>query len=1216
VAKFLSQKKQRKDIGSVHIVNEMDGDYRKVSLILTPPTASDNEKHTQKKKKGNDGSSDKKKKTKVRFRVRLVFGAQFEGPRNTPDTNTGWIPSARLFPDRCNNKVAEVAGQEITNDGTPVYNTSLAMDMHLLSNTQILSSVSLTATKAFTESWTLLKIWCLQRGLLRGHDTFTEMSLGMTLAYLYRNRMVSPRMDNIQVFTVWMKFMSDQDWLGEKEEQKKKVVGVNEDIIQHSSSIGYQDLKILSTRGKRHRGGVVMPEESMTEKQTVTNCIQNRLYASDVKQKLSSAKSTDEIPKHLLESYKMSTDAPIFLDPSMTVNYFANISPSFMREVQMEAKKSLECIHFHRDNNSEEASAHRVDPFRQLFLEHIRFWRRYDAYLSVDLKKIVIPNLDETNSKCKFWGSDAQDRGTYDSILNGIVKVLTMALGDRISALRILTTGNGDEFANTISKGNKEIGTQVMIESDGIQMIPIRHTNDSEYSGLDRNCVCSSLSHSSSSGQITIGVRINRETCNRLVDRGPPANETKLSTDFVALWGKRKAQLRRFKDGAIVHAVVWNEEDEDKSDSNYSFENGESLGDIVERVIRHILRGHFVKGDNDISSEAIFKLRGLLSLVEGAKSETLTGNTKFMNSAESAHKNIVSAYEKLSTFLKKNSEMETVGINDPKSKIGLPLSIDAVEALSPALRYSSTFPQIPHALLGSADKAGNKVAGAISSDPILIQIRFEGSSKWPNDISAMGAAKCAMLTQIAEGVEEMKEKGDSSVALFDGPMYVSPTHIDFGYSGYVWRVVIRADQEMHILNGLRNPSPEAVSLRQALTKNHITRSQHHFTIHGVTSKHPSAGYTIRLLNRWVAAHMLSGQVPLEAIELLVASVFTDPAPLQTPTTVSCGFLRCLQILANHDWVKAPLIVDPEAHIHSEDRATILSQFEEMRGAKFKNGPVMYIISPNDRHDDGLWRPSFTQHLPEKVVLGRLAALAKKSQQFLINCLMTKGSASSHMWSSIFQESPGSLKSYSALFRVDPDNIIDTSCSSTAANLVDVVKDEAIHTPYYRTIEKFTLGPKMLRKKVYKNLNAADSILYSFKPIDEVMNTLRSKFGRYAIFFYNEFCPDMIAMLWRPDAFERQPFSAMHAEFTTPIDYQWGENSLVTTNSADVLRSIKCVLHDFIVDTKILDQRQIDGEEVKVIFGVRRVAKKHKRPDDESSSSEDTDSTPKEHRRPN
>ena len=1183
----------------------MDGDYRKVSLILTPPMGSDNEKQPTKKKKGNDGSEKKKKKSKVRFRVRLVIGAQFEGTRNSPDTNTGWIPSARLFPDRCNNKVAEVAGQEATNDGTPVYNSSLAMDMHHISNTQILASVSSTAMKAFAESWTLLKIWCLQRGFLRGHDTFTETSLGMSLAYLYRSKMVSPRMDNIQVFTVWMKFMGDQDWLGEKEERKKRGSEVNEDNIRHSSSIGYQDLKILPTRGKRFRGGVVMPEDSMTEKQTVTNCIQNRLYASDVKQKLSNAKDTDNVPKHLLEGFKMSTDGPVFLDPSMTINYFGDIAPSFMREVQVEAKKALECIHFHRDNNSEEASAHRVDPFRQLFLEHVRFWKRYDAYLSVDLKKIIVPNLDQANSSHKFWGSDAQDRGTYGSILNGVVKVLSMALGDRISALRILTTGNGDATTSSISA--KDIGTEVIIESDEIQMVPIRHTNDSTYSGLDRSCVYSSMAHGTSSEQITIGVRINRETCSRLVDRGPPANETKPSADFVALWGKRKAQLRRFKDGAIVHAVVWNEGDDDKSESNYTFENGESFGDITERVIRHILSGHFVKQDVDISSEAIFKLRGLVSLVEGASNDDLKGNAKLMNSAESAHKNIMSAYEKLSSFLKKNSEMETVGINDERSALGLPLSIDAVEALAPALRYTSTFPQIPHALLGHTDKGGKKVAGAISSDPILIQIRFEGSSKWPNDISAMGAAKCAMLTQIAEGVEAMKEKNDPSSALFDGPMHVSPTHIDFGYSGYVWRIIIRADQEMHILNGLRNPSPEAITLRQALKKNHITRSQHHFTIHGVTSKHPAAGYTVRLLNRWIAAHMLSGQVPAEAVELVVASVFTDPSPLQTPTTVTCAFLRCLQLLANHDWVKAPLIVDPEAHIQSEDRATILSHFEDIRGAKFQKGPIMYIISPNDCHDDGLWRPSFTQHLPEKVVLGRLSALAKKSHHFLINCLISKGSATSHVWSSIFQESAGSLKSYSALFRVDPENIIDTACSSTSSNLVDVVKDNVIQTPYYRTMEKFTLGPKMLRKKVYKNLNAADSILYSFKPIDEVMTVLRSKFGKYAVFFYNEFCPDMIAMLWRPDAFERQPFSAMHAEFTTPIDYHWEENGLVTTNSADVLRAINCVLSDVIVDSKVIDDRQIKDESK--VNNESKSPKKSKRKlsDDESSSSdEDSD----------
>ena len=1189
-------------------MNEVDGDYRKVALILTPPMASDtsdSSKQAKKKKKGDDGSTKQKKKSKLRFRVRLVFGAQFDGARNSVDTNTGWIPSARFFPDRCNNKVVEAPGQEATKDGTPMYNNALAADIHYVSNTQILSSVSSDALTVFTESWTLLKIWCLQRGFLRGHDTFSETSLGMSLAYLYRSKMVSARMDSIQVFTVWMKFMIDEDWLGEKE-RKKKGDFVNKDAIRHSTSLGYQDLKILATQGKRFRAGVVMPEESMTEKQTVVNCIQNRLFASDLKQRVSTTENVNELPKTLLESFKMNTDAPIFLDPSMTENYFANLSPSFIREVGVEAQKALECIHFHNNTNSEETSAHRIDPFRQLFLEHVRFWRRYDSYLSLDLKNFAFPNEKKDKSKRNFWGSDVQDRGSYNSIAHGLVKVLQMALGDRVTALRILTTGNGEvQNASSVQAQSGDISTRVLVESDEIQMVPIRHTPESSFSGLGENGIHSPVSHGSHADhRIVIGVCINRDTCHRVVDRGPPANETDASADFVALWGEQKAQLRRFKDGAIVHAVVWNEADAVKSNDNFTFESGDKVGDTVERVIRHIMRGHFAKPDVDISSEATFKLRNLLSLVEGASNEQNTGNAKLMNSSEAAHKNIMSAYEALSTFLKKSSEMESVGLLDETaSKLGLPLSIDGVEALSPSLRYSATFPQIPHALLGSSEKSQKKVAGAVVSDTILIQIRFEGSSKWPSDISAMGAAKCALLTQIADGVEGMKERGEAGSANFDGPMNVSPSHIDFGYSGYVWRIVIRADQEMKMLSGLRNPSPDAVALRQALRKNHITCALHHFTIHGVNSKFAAAGYVVRLTNRWIAAHMLSGQVPPEAVELLVASVFTDPSPLQSPTTVPSGFLRCLHLLASHDWAKSPLIVDPEGHITSEDRAHITSQFEAIRGDDFQNGPPMYIISPNDRHDDdAIWKPSFTHHLPEKVVLGRLGALARRSHQFLMNSLSRNGKGDDLAWASIFQESPGSLKSYSALFRVDPEIIIDSSCSSTASDLTLPVKDEHVLTPYYRTIEKLSLGPKSLKKKVYKNLNVAETVLYSFRPVDETVEILRSKFGRYAVFFYNEFCPDMIAMLWRPTAFQRQPFSAVNAEFCTPIEHQWGEDSLVTTNSNDVLRAAKCILRNLVVDTKVLDDRSIKGGDTS---SGKSPSKSKRKLSEDSSSDEDS-----------
>ena len=1171
VAKFLSQKKQRKTIGGVHIVNEVDGDYRKVAVILTPPVDDSDtvEKKSSKKKRKVDTEQKKKKRKKTRFNVRLVFGVQFDGARDSPDTNTGWMPSARLFPDRCNNKVAEVKGQNTTNDATPMYNNSLAADLHLLSNTDILSSVSMTALKAFSESWTLLKIWCLQRGFLRGSDTFTDMTLGLSLAYLYRSKMVSARMDSVQVFTVWMKFISDQDWLGEKEQRKKKGSEVNEDTIRYSSSIGYRDLNIRATRGKRFRGGVVMPETDMSEKETVAQCIQNRLFASDIKQKISTSDENAEIPKNLMESFKMSTDSPIFLDPSMTNNYFGNISPSFIREVQSEAKKALECIHFHRDNGSDEASARRIDPFRQLFLEQLRFYKRYDAYISFDLKDIITPNLDENNSGASFWGNDAQDRGNYTSIANGLVQVLNMALGDRVSAIRVLTTGNGDPSSK--NHFDKDMSTSVIVGSDEIQMIPIRVSNDSVFSGIDLDNISSPVSGES---RITLGVRINRENCYRLVDRGPPANDTKASQDFVSLWGKKKAQLRRFKDGAIVYAVVWSEDSPVISNDAVSFENDETMGSIVERIIRHIFHGHFIK--QDVVSESTFKLRNLLSLVEGAKVE-LKGKGVLVNSSEAVHKSIIAAYEKLASFLKKSSQMEEVGLNQTRSKLGLPLSIDGVDPLSPSLRYTSTFPQTPHAFLGTTLKPEKRVAGAIANDPILIQIKFEASSKWPNDIAAMGAAKCAMFMQIAEGIEELKEKGDSSCTLFDGPINVTPNYIDLGFSGYVWRIVIRAEQELHMLQKLRDPSTEAVELLHTLIKNHVTLSQHHYTIHSVTSKHPAAGYTTRLLNRWIASHMLSGHVPHEAVELIVASVFSDPSPLEIPSTAQCGFIRCLKLLAEHDWRKNPLIVDPEGHINSDDRLEILKQFEELRGIQFEKGPALFIISPNDSQDNGLHRPSFTSHTPERVVLSRLSALAKRSHDYLIANIKSKSMTNKESWSSVFQTSPNSLKSYSVLFRIDQSLCIDKGCSSTAGSFAITKDKDMICTPYNRSMEKISAGPKDLRLKAYKNIQQTDSLVLNFQPMKYLMQQLKSQYGEYAVFFYNEYCPDIIAMLWRPSSFERQAFSAMHAEFTSPLDKNWEANALVTSNASDILRAIRGTMSDVLVDVKVLVDKSLDFE---------------------------------------
>lgn len=65
---------------------------------------------------------------------------------------------------------------------------------------------------------------------------------------------------------------------------------------------------------------------------------------------------------------------------------------------------------------------------------------------------------------------------------------------------------------------------------------------------------------------------------------------------------------------------------------------------------------------------------------------------------------------------------------------------------------------------------------------------------------------------------------------------------------------------------------------------------------------------------------------IEAVELLVASLFSDEAPLAPPATGLAGFLRFLLLLAGHDWATAPLLVDPQSELTAADREAAMEAF--------------------------------------------------------------------------------------------------------------------------------------------------------------------------------------------------------------------------------------------------------------------------------------------------
>ncbi len=77
-------------------------------------------------------------------------------------------------------------------------------------------------------------------------------------------------------------------------------------------------------------------------------------------------------------------------------------------------------------------------------------------------------------------------------------------------------------------------------------------------------------------------------------------------------------------------------------------------------------------------------------------------------------------------------------------------------------------------------------------------MRFKGTSNWPALLNAMGAAKCAMLIQLAKGIDKRERgagmEGDDLVSFY-GLLAVTPKYLDIGYCGYSWTIIVCTNQE-------------------------------------------------------------------------------------------------------------------------------------------------------------------------------------------------------------------------------------------------------------------------------------------------------------------------------------------------------------------------------------------------------------------------------------
>lgn len=370
--------------------------------------------------------------------------------------------------------------------------------------------------------------------------------------------------------------------------------------------------------------------------------------------------------------------------------------------------------------------------------------------------------------------------------------------------------------------------------------------------------------------RVEIGLLLDPDHVDRLVDHGPSAEDKAAAADFREFWGD-KAELRRFKDGSITESLVWSEESA-----------------VTRQITSYILQRHF-----HIPPSAINFLGDQVEHLVLAPNEPL--------SRKSAFTLVNHAFQSLTTQLRQLQ--------------GLPLSIRSILPASSQLRYASDFTPLT----------------STSFHPIDIIIEFEGSARWPDSLPAIQRTKIAFLIKLGDLLSASDSTISTCVGLENttGPdaAYSNISFLDISIPSpqphllqpILFRLRIHHDRTLTLLqkalsSSTSTPNRTALtSTLQSTTRHYLSTPTHTTTISRLCTLHPSLPRTIHLLKVWTASHHLTHSLPEEILEIFAARPYVHSYPyISAPASPQTAFLRILSFIANWDWMAEPLIIDLNA----------------------------------------------------------------------------------------------------------------------------------------------------------------------------------------------------------------------------------------------------------------------------------------------------------------
>ncbi|KAG7397014.1 Nucleolar protein 6 [Phytophthora boehmeriae] len=754
-----------------------------------------------------------------------------------------------------------------------------------------------------------------------------------------------------------------------------------------------------------------------------------------------------------MQTFRSSYDL-VFLDSSGRLNLFGRVSRSAWMELQNAAAESVKLI--------QHCS---MDGFRSLFIKKNEFWTRYDQYFwfpaptPVDDADYDAYTLEEKRM--------INDMGLERFWMRKIESILSKALTDRVGLVRPIS-----EDAVEWSMRNNSI--------------PMRR-------------------------KVAVGLRINSDNAWRIVDKGPLAEDKAVSAQFRQFW-RGKSELRRFKDGAIVEAVVWD---------GISTENRHR---VLDAIVNFIVPAHcpqLTSAQIKTSNAALYS----------ALDVEVPASLKKASTSSASFESTMNSVSKLWVIF--NSFAKTLRALD-----SLPLKVSDVLPVHPAFRYTSLFPVEPHPL---AYSKGEKMDAAPMAhvntvlEPLVLHLKFERSSAWPNQKEALLHAKTGFYVHIAHELESrLNIRCD-----------VAKDCVDVFMSGYVFRLIIRSEKELSVVTGAAGMkklalvhSPEYVTVKREADY----LAKHANIVHALHTKNTSFGPTVRLVQRWLADKALSNVLPIEAIELLVADVFVTTASTSTPHSVLSSFLRCLKRVASFDWQNVPFIVDLNSSLDDDKRREILKRFEASSTSSATH-PAMFIAADYEEMD---CLSSWTRFTPDKVVVQRLISLANASYDVLVTWLAS--GASSSGWKTAFASSK---MEFDAVLELAPENL------PTKRIRVEGDKKHPFVSPVYKNMDLTTVP-----------------VMVGFDPVHELLEDLQKVFGHLAFFFVNGVDTTEILLTWKPQAFLPTKFRAITAnhQIALPsIDAAEDEDSTrsyAVPNIFEILSDMQSMSHGMVTNVAV------------------------------------------------